>query len=54
MQAAARYRNTVETATFLDRIKPSYIGGFLEMANSRLFPFWAGLTEALKTGGAIC
>ena len=47
---AARYRNTAETATYLDRMKPSYVGGILEMANSRLFPFWADLTEALKTG----
>lgn len=47
---AARYRNTAETATFLDRAKPSYVGGILEMANSRLFRFWADLTEALKTG----
>ena len=48
--AAARYRNTAETATFLVRAKPSYVGGILEMANSRLFRFWADLTEALKTG----
>lgn len=47
---AARYRNTAETAMFLDRAKPSYVGGILEMANSRLFPFWAHLTEALKSG----
>jgi hypothetical protein len=47
---AARYRNTAETATFLDKTKPTYVGGILEMANSRLFRFWADLTEALKTG----
>jgi hypothetical protein len=46
----ARYRNTAETATFLDKSKPAYIGGVLEMANSRLFRFWADLTDALKTG----
>ncbi len=46
----ARYRNTPETATFLDRNRPEYIGGLLEMANARLYPFWAGLTEALQTG----
>lgn len=44
------YRNTPETALFLDRSKPSYIGGMLEMANARLYPFWSSLTEALKTG----
>lgn len=47
---AARYRNTPATATFLDRAKPGYMGGILEMANARLYPFWADLTTALKTG----
>ena len=46
----ARYRNTAETAAFLDRQKPGYVGGFLEMANARLYPFWGGLGEALRTG----
>ena len=46
----ARYRNTVETALFLDRSNPHFIGGFLEMANARLYPFWGDLTEALRTG----
>jgi hypothetical protein len=44
------YANTVETDLFLDRAKPSYIGGILEMANQRLYPFWGHLTEALRTG----
>jgi cyclopropane fatty-acyl-phospholipid synthase-like methyltransferase len=44
------YRNTVETDLFLDRGKPSYVGGMLEMANARLYPFWGALTEALRTG----
>jgi hypothetical protein len=47
---AARYRNTTDTAHFLDRTSPAYIGGILEMANGRLFRFWGDLTEALKTG----
>lgn len=47
---AARYRNTAEGAHFLDRSRPSYIGGILELANSRLYRFWGGLTEALRTG----
>lgn len=46
----ARYRNTEETAAFLDRNRPEYIGGMLEMAGARLYPFWADLTEALRTG----
>lgn len=45
-----RYANTPETDFFLDRHKPSYIGGMLEMANHRLYPFWGHLTEALRTG----
>jgi hypothetical protein len=45
-----RYANTVETSLFLDRSKPSYVGGILEMANHRLYPFWGHLTEALRTG----
>ena len=46
----ARYRNTPETALFLDRNSPQFMGGFLEMANARLYPFWGSLTEALRTG----
>jgi O-methyltransferase/methyltransferase family protein len=44
------YRNTPETDLFLDRNKPSYAGGLLEMANARLYPFWGSLTEGLQTG----
>ena len=47
---AARYRNTPDTAVFLDKSSPEYIGGVLEMFNARLFRFWADLTDALKTG----
>src|SRR5262245_31860347 len=45
-----RYANTPETDQFLDRAKPSYVGGLLEMANARLYQFWGSLTEALRTG----
>ena len=44
------YSNTPETDLFLDKRKPSYIGGILEMANHRLYPFWGHLTEAVRTG----
>lgn len=44
------YRNTPETDTFLDRAKPSYLGGMLEMCNARLFGFWNHLTTGLRTG----
>src|SRR3954470_1641672 len=45
-----RYANTQATEIFLDREKPSYVGGMLEMANARLFGFWGALTEGLRTG----
>jgi hypothetical protein len=44
------YSNTPETSLFLDKAKPSYIGGILEMANHRLYPFWGSLTAAVRTG----
>ena len=44
------YYNTPSTDFFLDKRKPSYIGGMLEMANHRLYPFWGHLTAALRTG----
>ncbi|GMV48567.1 MAG: N,N-dimethyltransferase OxyT [Nitrospirae bacterium] len=47
-----RYANTPEAAKFLDRNKPSYVGGILEMANARLYRFWGSLTEGLQTGKA--
>ena len=46
----AKYRNTADTAAFLDRNSPAFMGGFLEMANDRLYPYWGDLVEALKTG----
>jgi len=47
---SGRYRNTPETAAFLDKASPSYIGGLPEMMNSRLFGFWNQLGTALRTG----
>ena len=44
------YRNTEAGALYLDKASPDYIGGALEMANARLYPFWGDLTEALRTG----
>jgi hypothetical protein len=44
------YANTPATDLFLDKRKPSYLGGILEMANHRLYGFWGGLTEGLRTG----
>jgi hypothetical protein len=45
-----RYRNTADTDVFLDRAKPTYMGGMLEMMNARLYGFWGSLTEGLRTG----
>jgi hypothetical protein len=44
------YSNTRDTDIFLDKGKPSYIGGVLEMANQRLYGHWSHLTEGLRTG----
>ncbi len=45
-----RYANTPATDLYLDRRKPTYMGGMLEMMSARLFGFWATLTEGLQTG----
>jgi len=46
----ARYKNAPETALYLDKNSPAYIGGIFEMCSARLFKFWDGLGDALKTG----
>lgn len=50
IKSNAQYNNTEETYLFLDRNKPTYVGGMLEMANNRLYQFWGNLEEGLKTG----
>lgn len=45
-----KYFNTPESDHFLDRNKPTYMGGILEMVSVRLFGYWSHLTEALRTG----
>ena len=47
---SAVYSNSPDTDFFLDRQKPSYIGGMLEMLNNRLYKFWGNLEEGLLTG----
>ncbi|HEY9786542.1 MAG TPA: methyltransferase, partial [Candidatus Obscuribacterales bacterium] len=44
------YYNSEEADFYLDPSKPSYIGGFLLMINSRLYESWGKLSHALKTG----
>jgi len=46
----ALYSNSINTDTFLDKNKLSYIGGILEMMNNRLYRFWGNLEEGLLTG----
>lgn len=48
--AQARYRCSPDSAAFLDERASGYVGGLLEMLNARLYGFWGGLTEALRTG----
>lgn len=46
----AIYSNSDDSNLFLDKNKPSYIGGILEMSNNRLYTFWNDLEACLKTG----
>jgi hypothetical protein len=45
-----QYSNTPETDFYLDRKKPTYAGGLLEMANVRLYGGWGSLSESLRSG----
>jgi hypothetical protein len=44
------YANAPETDLYLDRRKPTYIGGELEHFNAYVYPHWSLLTPALQTG----
>src|SRR6516164_858234 len=44
------YSNTPATDLYLDKNKPSYIGGVLEMCNHRSYGHRDNLTEGLRTG----
>ncbi len=46
----AIYSNSAESDFYLDKNKLSYVGGILEMANNRLYPFWGYLEEGLRSG----
>jgi cyclopropane fatty-acyl-phospholipid synthase-like methyltransferase len=45
-----RYANGDAAAAHLVPGLPGYVGGALELANSRLYPTWGSLTKALRTG----
>jgi len=46
----AIYANSADANQFLDKNKLSYIGGILEMADSRLYPYWNFLEDGLTKG----
>jgi hypothetical protein len=47
---AGRYVNSRRCALFLDRAKPSYLGGLMELSSKWLFNLWSGLRGLLETG----
>ena len=48
--AEGRYALTPESATFLIRSKPSFMGGLILHTSSQLIPKWLHLTEIVKSG----
>jgi hypothetical protein len=48
--SSGRYANTPDCALYLDRQKPSYIGGLFEYINARQYENWGQLTQTLRTG----
>jgi hypothetical protein len=46
----AVYSNADDTALFLNKNSPQYVGGMLEMADDRLYGAWGNLEEGLRTG----
>jgi hypothetical protein len=46
---AGRYSNSLRTALFFDRAKPSYLGGLMGLPSRRLFNVWSGLGDLLQT-----
>lgn len=48
--SAGRYALTPESAAFLVRSKPGYLGGMFEHTRTSLIPNWLHLDEAVRTG----
>jgi hypothetical protein len=44
------YSNSCQAGLFLDRGRPSYIGGLMELSSKRLYDLWSGLGDLLRTG----
>src|SRR5262245_22186970 len=47
-----RYSNTIASKQHLVTEKPGYVGGLLQHLNDREYPYWARLSEALRSGKA--
>jgi len=45
-----RYANSAETALYLDRNKPTYVGSLLERINDWDYGLWGSLSASLRTG----
>ena len=49
-EADGCYCNSPETDRYLDRNKPTYIGGLLERLSVEQYGIWSALTAAVRTG----
>lgn len=47
---SGRYSNTVRGAMFLDKSKPGYAAGLMDLSSKRLYGLWGGLPDLLRTG----
>jgi hypothetical protein len=52
--ADGRYANSADSARYLDRNKPTYVGGLLERFSVEQYGLWASLTAAIRTGIPQC
>lgn len=50
IKESAVYSNSPDCDLYLDKAKPTYMGGVLKMSNNRLYPFWNRLEDGLKNG----
>jgi hypothetical protein len=53
-QKDGRYANSAEADHYLDRNKPTYVGGLLERFSAQQYGLWSSLTAALSTGQPQC
>ena len=44
------YANSDLASKYLNSAQPTYLGGLLDLAETRLYPVWGKLTDALRTG----